>query len=209
MRAFGPPLQSQQIAGISRYSAQRRHRSKYAVAADPIDDTPPRQWKSLLPVRSANTSGRCASKSIMLYNSGFRVSGLSRAGAAVSATHGIAATQQRRTESACKDFRPLLSIHVRCCTEKSLIKRWQTQQNCKGWIPGWQHIHARHDWRSSVAHRYRRVFMRLVWLADVPLKSREQIARKFHVVSPRRGLDELATVIALMTISTEIGTTTS
>ena len=34
---------------------------------------------------------------------------------------------------------------------------------------------------------------------------REQIAREVHSVSLARGLDELATVIALMTISTEVG----
>ena len=41
--------------------------------------------------------------------------------------------------------------------------------------------------------------------ADTPLRSREQIAREVHAVSLRRGLDELATVIALMTISIEVG----
>lgn len=41
--------------------------------------------------------------------------------------------------------------------------------------------------------------------ADAPLRTREQIAREVHAVSLRRGLDELATVIALMTISTEVG----
>jgi hypothetical protein len=40
--------------------------------------------------------------------------------------------------------------------------------------------------------------------ADAPLRTREQIAREVHAVSLRRGLDELATVIALMTISTEV-----
>jgi hypothetical protein len=40
---------------------------------------------------------------------------------------------------------------------------------------------------------------------DTPLRTREQIAREVHAVSLRRGLDELATVIALMTISTEVG----
>jgi hypothetical protein len=40
---------------------------------------------------------------------------------------------------------------------------------------------------------------------DSPLRTREQIAREVHAVSLRRGLDELATVIALMTISTEVG----
>jgi len=38
-----------------------------------------------------------------------------------------------------------------------------------------------------------------------PLRTREEIAREVHAVSLRRGLDELATVIALMTISTEVG----
>lgn len=41
-----------------------------------------------------------------------------------------------------------------------------------------------------------------------PLRSREQIAREVHQVSLARNLDELATVIALMTISTEVGTGT-
>lgn len=40
---------------------------------------------------------------------------------------------------------------------------------------------------------------------DSPLRTREQIAREVHAVSLRRGLDELATIIALMTISTEVG----
>src|SRR3954471_7393890 len=40
---------------------------------------------------------------------------------------------------------------------------------------------------------------------DAPLRTREQIAREVHAVSLRRGLDELATVIALMTIATEVG----
>ena len=35
-----------------------------------------------------------------------------------------------------------------------------------------------------------------------PLHTREEIARTVHAVSLRRGLDELATVIALMTIAT-------
>lgn len=38
-----------------------------------------------------------------------------------------------------------------------------------------------------------------------PLRSREQVAREVHQVSLARGLDELATVIALMTISVEVG----
>lgn len=47
--------------------------------------------------------------------------------------------------------------------------------------------------------------MSFTWFADRPLRSREQIAREVHAVSLARGLDELATVIALMTISTEVG----
>lgn len=47
--------------------------------------------------------------------------------------------------------------------------------------------------------------MSFLWLADKPLKSREEIAREVHSVSVARGLDELATVMALMTISTEVG----
>lgn len=43
------------------------------------------------------------------------------------------------------------------------------------------------------------------WFEDRPLRTREDIAREVHAVSLRRGLDELATVIALMTISTEVG----
>ena len=41
--------------------------------------------------------------------------------------------------------------------------------------------------------------------SDRPLLTREEIARQVHAVSLRRGLDELATVIALMTIATEVG----
>ena len=41
--------------------------------------------------------------------------------------------------------------------------------------------------------------------ADKPLRTREEIAKAVHKVSLGRGLDELATVIALMTISTETG----
>ena len=40
---------------------------------------------------------------------------------------------------------------------------------------------------------------------DRPLRTREEIARQVHAASLRRGLDELATVIALMTIATEVG----
>lgn len=47
--------------------------------------------------------------------------------------------------------------------------------------------------------------MGFVWLADKPNRTREEIARIVHGVSLARGLDELATVIALMTISTEVG----
>jgi hypothetical protein len=47
--------------------------------------------------------------------------------------------------------------------------------------------------------------MSFLSFADQPLRTREQIAREVHAVSLRRGLDELATVIALMTISTEVG----
>lgn len=50
--------------------------------------------------------------------------------------------------------------------------------------------------------------MSFTWFADKPLRTREQIAREVHAVSLARGLDELATVIALMTISTEVGTGT-
>lgn len=47
--------------------------------------------------------------------------------------------------------------------------------------------------------------MSFTWFADKPLRSREQIAREVHAVSLARGLDELATVICLMTVSTEVG----
>ncbi|AER49440.1 lysin A [Mycobacterium phage SG4] len=50
--------------------------------------------------------------------------------------------------------------------------------------------------------------MSFTWFADKPLRTREQVAREVHAVSQARGLDELATVIALMTISTEVGTGT-
>jgi hypothetical protein len=46
--------------------------------------------------------------------------------------------------------------------------------------------------------------MSLVWIADKPLKTREQIARVVHAVSLARRLDELATVIGLI-MSTEVG----
>lgn len=47
--------------------------------------------------------------------------------------------------------------------------------------------------------------MSFLWLADKPLRTREQIAREVHAVSLARGLDELATVLTLMCISTEVG----
>lgn len=47
--------------------------------------------------------------------------------------------------------------------------------------------------------------MSFIWLADKPNRTREEIARIVHGVSLNRGLDELATVIALMTISVEVG----
>lgn len=47
--------------------------------------------------------------------------------------------------------------------------------------------------------------MSFKWFADKPLRSREQVAREVHSVSLARGLDELATVICLMGISTEVG----
>ena len=47
--------------------------------------------------------------------------------------------------------------------------------------------------------------MSFTWFGT-PLRTREQIAREVHQVSLARGLDELATVIALLTISTETGT---
>ncbi|BDY31431.1 hypothetical protein hbim_05383 [Mycolicibacterium mageritense] len=50
--------------------------------------------------------------------------------------------------------------------------------------------------------------MSFTWFADKPLHTREEVARIVHTVSRGRGLDELATVIALMTISTEVGTGT-
>jgi hypothetical protein len=47
--------------------------------------------------------------------------------------------------------------------------------------------------------------MSFVSFNDRPLRTREEVAREVHAVSLRRGLDELATVIALMTIATEVG----
>lgn len=50
--------------------------------------------------------------------------------------------------------------------------------------------------------------MSFTWFADQPLRTREQVAREVHAVSLARGLDELATVLCLMGISTEVGTGT-
>ena len=47
--------------------------------------------------------------------------------------------------------------------------------------------------------------MSFVWFADKPLRTREQIAREVHAVSLEGGLDELATVLALMCIAVEVG----
>jgi len=47
--------------------------------------------------------------------------------------------------------------------------------------------------------------MSFISFNNQPLRTREEIAREVHAVSLRRGLDELATVIALMTIATEVG----
>lgn len=47
--------------------------------------------------------------------------------------------------------------------------------------------------------------MSFTWFADKPLRTREQVAREVHAVSLARGLDELATVICLMAVSTEVG----
>ena len=47
--------------------------------------------------------------------------------------------------------------------------------------------------------------MSFIWLADKPLRTREQVAREVHAVALNRGLDELATVMALMCISVEVG----
>lgn len=47
--------------------------------------------------------------------------------------------------------------------------------------------------------------MSFVWFADKPLRTREQVAREVHAVSLERGLDELATVLALMCIAVEVG----
>lgn len=50
--------------------------------------------------------------------------------------------------------------------------------------------------------------MSFTWFAAQPLRTREQVAREVHAVSLARGLDELATVLCLMGISTEVGTGT-
>lgn len=47
--------------------------------------------------------------------------------------------------------------------------------------------------------------MSFTWLADHPLRTREQVAREIHAVALQRGLDELATVIACMTVAVEVG----
>ncbi|SKT71607.1 peptidoglycan binding domain-containing protein [Mycobacteroides abscessus subsp. bolletii] len=48
--------------------------------------------------------------------------------------------------------------------------------------------------------------MSFVWFRpEGPLRTREQIAREVHAVSLARGLDELATVLALMCIDVEVG----
>lgn len=47
--------------------------------------------------------------------------------------------------------------------------------------------------------------MSFLWFADKPLRTREQVAREVHAVSLKRGLDEFATVLALMCISVEVG----
>lgn len=47
--------------------------------------------------------------------------------------------------------------------------------------------------------------MSFLWFADKPLRTREQIAKEVHAVSLKRGLDEFATVLALMCISVEVG----
>lgn len=47
--------------------------------------------------------------------------------------------------------------------------------------------------------------MSFVWFADKPLKTKTQIALEVHQVSIARGLDKLATVLALMCIDQEAG----
>ena len=47
--------------------------------------------------------------------------------------------------------------------------------------------------------------MSFLWFANKPLRTREEIAKQVHAVSLSRGLDELATVLALMCISVEVG----
>lgn len=48
--------------------------------------------------------------------------------------------------------------------------------------------------------------MSFIWFRPAgPLRTREQVATEVHAVSVARGLDELATAIALITIATEVG----
>lgn len=47
--------------------------------------------------------------------------------------------------------------------------------------------------------------MSFIWFADKPLKTKTQIALEIHQVSLARGLDKLATVLALMCIDQEAG----
>ena len=47
--------------------------------------------------------------------------------------------------------------------------------------------------------------MSFVWFADKSLKIREQIAREPHAAALARRQDQLANVVPLMTISTEVG----
>ena len=47
--------------------------------------------------------------------------------------------------------------------------------------------------------------MSFISFSNQPLFTREEITQRVHAVSVTRGLDELATVIALMTIATEVG----
>ena len=53
--------------------------------------------------------------------------------------------------------------------------------------------------------RTRGDLMSFLSFSNQPLFTRDEIARKVHAVSISRGLDELATVITLMTIATEVG----
>ncbi len=50
--------------------------------------------------------------------------------------------------------------------------------------------------------------MSFTWFAAQPLRTREQVAHEVHGVSLARGLDELASVLCLMGVSTEVGTGT-